>query len=136
MSAKSLKSLKSVKSVKSVKLRDAPRIIRNRFAFFRGETFEAAGKNLLYRILASEPELTMLEAIENIHEPTTYTAKPGCHVDFLTPEVCRQIHMLYMELGLNKDAASEDAGAGISGQTSESDSQSAGGRERKRSRVK
>lgn len=131
----SAKSLKSVKSVKSVKLRDAPRIIRNRFAFFRGETFEAAGKNLLYRILASEPELTMLEAIENIHEPTSYTAKPGCHVDFLTPEVCRQIHMLYMELGLNKHAASEDAGARISGQTPESDSQSAGGRERKRSRV-
>lgn len=126
---------KSGKSVKSVKLRDAPRIIRNRFAFFRGETYEAAGKNLLYRILASEPELTMLQAIENLFEPTTYTPKPGCHVDFLTPEVCRQIHMLYIELGLNKDAASENAGAGISGQTPESDSESAGGRERKRTRV-
>jgi len=125
----------SAKSAKSVKLRDAPRIIRNRFSFFRGETFEAAGKNLLYRILASEPELTMLEAIENFYEPTTYTAKPGCYVDFLTPEVCRHIHRIYIELGLNKDAASEDAGAGISGQTPQSDSESAGGRERKRPRV-
>lgn len=131
----SAKSLKSVKSVKSVKLRDAPRIIRNRFAFFRGETYEAAGKNLLYRILASEPELTMLEAIENIYQPTSYTAKPGCHVDFLTPEVCRQIHSIYIELGLNKDAASEDSGAGISGQTPKSDCESIGGRKCKRTRV-
>ena len=129
------KSGKSGKSVKFVKLRNAPRIIKNRFAFFRGETFEAAGKNLLYRILASEPELTMLEAIENLHEPTSYTAKPGCHVDFLTPEVCQQIHSIYIELGLDKDAASEDTGAGISGQTPESDSEFAGGRERKRTRV-
>jgi hypothetical protein len=91
----------------SVKLKDAARIVRNRFAFFRGEMFEAAGKELLYRILASEPELTLLEAIENRFEPTTYTGKPGCHVDFLTPEVCRQIHLIHAELKKRDDA--EDA---------------------------
>ena len=120
----------------SVKLRDAPRIIRNRFAFFRGEMYEAAGKNLLYRILASEPELEMLEAIENLFEPTSYTPKPGCHVDYLTPEVCRQIHMIFMELGLDKeDADTEDTGISISGQETEQNSQSPGGRKCKRSRV-
>ena len=123
----------------SVKLRDAPRILRNRFAFFRGEMFEAAGKNLLYRILASEPELSMLEAIENQFEPTTYKAKPGCHVDFLTPEVCRQIHMLYSELGLRKDASGEDSaentGANLSGSEAESDHSAAGGGKPKRIRI-
>jgi len=123
------------KKMETVKLKDAPRIIRNRFAFFRGEMFEAAGKNLLYRVLASEPELSMLEAIENLFEPTTYNPKPGCHVDFLTAEVCRQIHMIFMELGLDKDVSGEDARAGISGQTPKSDSQSVGGRECKRPRV-
>lgn len=121
----------------SVKLRDAPRIIRNRFAFFRGEMYEAAGKNLLYRILASEPELEMLEAIENQFEPTSYTPKPGCHVDYLTPEVCRQIHMIFMELGLDKeDADTEDTGTGISGQETQQDSEPTGRRECKRARVK
>jgi hypothetical protein len=118
----------------SVKLKDAPRICRNRIAFFRGEMFEAAGKELLYRIVASEPELTMLEAIENKFEPTTYVPKPGCHVDYLTPEVCRQIHIIFNELGLNKDV-SADTGTGISGQTIEPDSESVGGRECKRLRV-
>ena len=88
-----------------VKLKDAPRIIRNRFAFFRGETHEAAGKNLLYRILASEPELTMLEAIENKFEPTSYTPKPGCFVDFLTAEVCKHVVMIHRELGLDQDVS-------------------------------
>lgn len=117
------------------KLKDAPRIIRNRFRFFRGEIFEAAGKNLLYRVVASEPELTMLEAIENKFETTNYTPKPGCHVDYLTPEVCRQLHLIYMELGLNKDDGAEDAGDGLSGPETEQDRESAGGRERKRARV-
>ena len=120
----------------SVKLRDAPRIIRNRFAFFRGEMYEAAGKNLLYRVLASEPELVMLEAIENKFEPTTYTAKPGCYVDYLTPEVCRQIHLLFNELGLDKDVSGEDSGNGISGFEADEDCSSPGGRESKRTRVK
>lgn len=94
----------------AVKLKDAPRIIRNRFAFFRGEMQEAAGKNLLYHILASEPELTMLEAIENKFSPTSYTPKPGCHVDFLTPEVCRHVALIYAELGLdNQETDSNEA---------------------------
>jgi len=92
----------------SVKLKDAARIVRNRFAFFRGEMFEASGKELLYRILASEPELALLEAIENRFQPTTYTAKAGCHVDFLTPEVCRQIHLIHAELEKRDDAAAAE----------------------------
>ena len=116
----------------AVKLRDAPRIIRNRFAFFRGEMYEAAGKNLLYRVVASEPELSMLEEIENKFEPTTYTPKPGCHVDHLTPEVCRHLYLIYTELGLDKDDNAEDAGTGVSGQKAEQNSESTGGRKRKR----
>ena len=119
----------------TVKFKDAPRIIRNRFAFYRGEMYEAAGKNLMYRLLASEPELVMLEAIENKFEPTHYIPKPGCHVDFSTPEVCRQIHMIYIELGLDKDAGGEDTGTGISGPETESNSGSTGRRECKRARV-
>jgi len=116
----------------AVKLRDAPRLIRNRFKFFRGEAYEAAGKNLLYRVVASEPELTMLEAIENKFEPTSYTPKPGCHVDFLTPEVCRQLHLIYMELGLDKDA--EEAGTGPLGQETGQNNEVTGGRQPKRAR--
>ena len=119
----------------AVKLRDAPRIVKHRLAFFRGEVLESAGKDLLYRILASEPELTMLEAIESTFEPTSYTPKAGCHVDYLTPEVCRQIHIIFTELGLDKDVSGENAGNGVSGQTVEQDSESFGGRERKRPRV-
>ena len=106
----------------AVKLKDAPRIIRNRFAFFRGEMQEAAGKNLLYHILASEPELTMLEAIENKFSPTSYTPKPGCHVDYLTPEVCRHVALIYAELGLdNPDAESVEASSKRAKKSSDSD---------------
>ena len=77
----------------------------------------------------------MLEAIENLFEPTSYTAKPGCHVDFLTPEVCRHIQMIFMELGLDKDVSGEYAGTGISGQTTEPHSESPGGGQRKRARI-
>ena len=118
----------------SYKLADIPRIVKNRFAFFRGETYEAAGKELLYRIVASEPELYMLEAIENKFEPTSYTPKPGCHVDYITPEVCKHLYLIYMELGLHKNASGEDAGACISGQETEQNSQSVRGRECKRAR--
>lgn len=114
-------------------MRDAPRLVRNRLAFFRGEVPRAAGKDLLYRILASEPELTLLQEIESQFEPTFYTAKPGCHVDFLTDEACRQIHLIFNELGLNKDA--ENAGNDLSRQTSHQDSKSIGGGERKRARI-
>ena len=130
-------SAESVEPVKVVKLRDAPRIIRTRIALFRGEMYEAAGKNLLYSILASKPELTMLERIENKYEPTSYTAKPGCDVDILTAETCRQIQIVYKELGLDKDDGgqpSENTGASLSGPETEQDSESAGGRERKRPR--
>ena len=43
--------------------------------FFRGDVYEAAGKELMYRVMASEPELEML-SIENQYEPTTYEYKP------------------------------------------------------------
>lgn len=119
----------------AVKLSDAPRIVRNRFAFFRGELFEAAGKKLLYTIVASEPELTMLEAIENKFEPTTYSPKPGCHVDFLTPEVCKHLLLIYTELGLDNDVSGEDTRAEISGQQIEQDCVSSGGRKSKCARI-
>jgi hypothetical protein len=118
----------------SVKLHDAPGIVRHRFAFFRGEAFEADGKELLYRIVASEPELTMLEAIESKFEPTKYSPKPGCHVDYLTAEVCRQIHMIFIELGLDKNAGG-DTRTNVSGQTTKQDSEPAGGRQRKRAKL-
>lgn len=118
----------------SVKLHDAPGIVRHRFAFFRGEAFEAEGKELLYRIVASEPELSMLEAIESKFEPTKYTPKAACHVNYLTAEVCRQIHMIFIELGLDKDAGGDTA-TNISGQEAQQDSESSGGRQRKRAKL-
>mgnify|MGYP004108724853 CR=1 FL=1 len=84
------------------KYKDAPRIIKHRLAFFRGEVHTAGGKQLLMRILQSEPELKMLEEIENKYEPTEYEYKPGMHVDYITPEVCRHIRTIYTEMSSNK----------------------------------
>ena len=84
------------------KYKDAPRIIKNRLAFFRGEINEAGGKQLLMRVLQSEPELKMLEEIENKYEPTVYQYMPGMHVNYITPEVCRHIRTIYTELDSTK----------------------------------
>ena len=84
------------------KYKDAPRIIRHRLAFFRGEVHNAGGKELMMRVLQSEPELKMLEEIENKYEPTKYEYKPGMHLNYITPEVCRHIRGIYMELEKSK----------------------------------
>ena len=80
------------------KYKNAPRIIKHRLAFLRGEVQEAGGKELLMRVVQSEPELKMLEEIENRHEPTVYEYKPGMYVDYITPEVCKHIRMIYTDL--------------------------------------
>ena len=84
------------------KYKNAPRIIKHRLAFLRGDIFEAGGKELLMRVVQSEPELKMLEEIESQHEPTTYEYKPGMYVDYITPEVCKHIRMIYTALEKNK----------------------------------
>lgn len=116
------------------KFKDAPRILRYRLDFFRGKHYEAGGKELMYRVVASEPELEMLEKIENQYEPTEYSYKSGCFVDFITPEVCRQIHIIYNEKNL------DNAGAGGVGpqnrQTFGQDTISPGGGEPELKRIK
>ena len=84
------------------KYKDAPRIIKHRLAFFRGEVHEAGGKQLLMRILQSEPELKMLEEIENKYEPTEYEYKPGMYVNYITPELCRHIRTIYTDMDSRK----------------------------------
>ncbi len=54
------------------------------------------------RVLQSEPELKMLEEIENKYETTKYEYKPGMHIDYITPEVCRHIRAIYTEMGSHK----------------------------------
>lgn len=54
------------------------------------------------RVLQSEPELKMLEEIENKYEPTKYEYKSGMHVNYITPEVCRHIRKIYTEISSNK----------------------------------
>ena len=56
----------------------------------------------MMRVLQSEPELKMLEEIENKYEPTQYQYKPGMHLTYITPEVCRHIRGIYMELEKSK----------------------------------
>lgn len=83
-------------------LKDVYTVVKNRFEFFRGSVPDAGGKDLLYRLVASsERELKMLEEIENKFEPTTYEFKPGHHVEIVTPEVCRQIEIIYREVILD-----------------------------------
>ena len=90
------------------KYKDAFRIIKHRFAFFRGEVPEAGGKELLARVLKSSEELALLEEIENLYEPTSYSWEPGMHVDYITPEVCRHIQLIYLEKGLGNDEGDDD----------------------------
>ena len=84
------------------KYKNAPRIIKHRLAFLRGEVHEAGGKELLMRVVQSEPELKMLEEIESRHEPTKYEYKPGMYVNYITPEVCKHIRMMYTEISSSK----------------------------------
>lgn len=90
------------------KYKDALRIIRHRLAFFRGEVHESCGKELLARVLGSEDELIMLEEIENMYEPTSYKWKPGMYVDYITPEVCRHIQLIYLDRGLGNDEGNDN----------------------------
>lgn len=90
------------------KYKDALRIIRHRLAFFRGEVPEAGGKELLRRVLSSQDEIFMLEEIENLYEPTSYSWEPGTHVDYITPEVCRHIQLIYLDKGLGNAEGGND----------------------------
>lgn len=94
------------------KYKDALRIIRHRLAFFRGEVPEAGGKELLARVLNSTDELHMLAEIESLYEPTTYVWEPGMFVDYITPEVCRHIQLIYLEKGLGNDEGSNNETCG------------------------
>lgn len=85
------------------KYKDALRILKQRIEFFEGRLLEAGGKKLMYRVLASEPELDMLAYIESQYEPTTYAYKPGQHVDYITPEIAFFIRHIYTKLK-NKNA--------------------------------
>jgi len=114
------------------KYKDAFRIIKHRLAFFRGEVPEAGGKELLARVLISTDELSMLEEIENLYEPTKYSWEPGKFVDYITPEVCRHIQLIYLDKGLGNDEGDDDP----SGQKASDHSDSAGGREPKYKRFK
>ncbi len=89
------------------KYKDALRVIRHRLAFFRGEVPEAGGKGLLRRVLSSSDELAMLEEIENLYEPTSYSWEPGAYLDYITPEVCRHIELIYLDKGLGNVAGAD-----------------------------
>lgn len=117
------------------KYKDALRIIRHRLAFFRGEVPEAGGKELIARVLRGTPELQMLEEIENLYEPTSYTWKweAGQCVDYITPEVRKYIRLIYSLKGLGKDERDDDE---KHGQTASNDSDPAGGGEPKPKRLK
>ena len=114
------------------KYKDALRIIRHRLSFFRGEVPEAGGKKLLARVLGSEDELNMLQEIESLYEPTSYTWRPGMYVDYITPEVCRHIQLIYFEKGLGNDEGNDHP----SGQEASENTISAGGGEPKHKRLK
>ena len=45
----------------------------------------------------------MLEEIENMYEPTSYEYKAGCFVDYITPEICKHIQIIYNEKILQND---------------------------------
>jgi len=82
-------------------LQDAVKIINHRLEFLAGRQPEAGGKQLLKRVLlSSDVELQMLAELESRHEPTVYSYKPGKFVEWLTPDVCDQIRIIYNELGL------------------------------------
>ena len=99
------------------KYKDALYILKRRIEFFRGDVYEAGGKELMYRVMASEPELEMLEYIENQYEPTTYEYKPGHHVDFITPEICLFVRLIYTKLKQSNGETGTQAGAQAGTQT-------------------
>jgi hypothetical protein len=115
------------------KYKDALRIIRHRLAFFRGQVHEAGGKELLARILRGTEELQMLEEIENLYEPTSYTWEGGMFVEYITPEVCRHIQLIYLEKGLGNDEGGDHENCG---QEASNDPDAAGGGEPKHKRLK
>ena len=93
----------------------------------------------MMRIVQSEPELSMLEEIENKFAPTKYTAKPGMYVNYITAEVCRQIHVIYIELGLDNASTgrpAEDSGARVLGQKAKRNTNITGGGEPDHKRLK
>lgn len=92
------------------KYKDAFRILRHRLAFFRGEVPEAGGKELMARVLKSTDELSMLEEIESLYEPTSYVWEPGMFVDYITPEVCKHIQLIYLDKGLGNEGDDESLG--------------------------
>lgn len=114
------------------KYKDAFRIIKHRLAFFRGEVPEAGGKELLARVLKSTDELSMLEGIENLYEPTSYKWEPGMHVDYITPEVCRHIQLIYLDKGLGNNEGNDVS----SGHEAPDHPDSSGGGEPKYKRLK
>lgn len=85
------------------------------------------------RILQSEEELSMLEEIENLYAPTKYKWAPGMHVDFITPEVCRHIQLIYLDKGLGNDERCDDE---TCGQEASDNTVAAGGGESKHKRLK
>ena len=113
------------------KYKDAVRILKRRIEFFQGTVFEAGGKELMYRVLASEPELSMLEEIESQYEPTSYEYKPGHYVDYITPEIVLFIRDIYVKLK-NKNGKAEPSARPETGQ----DSNASGGGEPARKRLK
>ena len=92
------------------KYKDALYILKRRIEFFRGDVYEAGGKELMYRVMASEPELEMLEYIENQYEPTTYEYKPGHHVDYITPEISLFVRLIYTKLTQTNGGSGTQAG--------------------------
>ena len=113
------------------KYKDVLRILKRRIEFFRGELYEAGGKELMYRVMASEPELKMLEYIETQYEPTSYERKQGYHVEYITPEICLFVRLIYEKLK-EKNARAEPKVGSEAG----SDSASPGGGEPARKRLK
>jgi hypothetical protein len=97
---------------KRTKYKDALRILKHRLEFFRGKHIEAGGKELMYRVLASEPELEILEKIENMYEPTNYTPKDNCFVPYITPEIARHVLIIYNEICSKKDETDGEISTG------------------------
>ena len=65
-----------------------------------GESGTKLGASLMYRVLASEPELEMLSEMEGVE----YAYVPGMHVDYITPEVKSKIREVYLERVGSKNA--------------------------------
>jgi hypothetical protein len=92
------------------KYKDALRILKHRLEFFRGKHIEAGGKELMYRVLASEPELEILEKIENMYEHTVYKHKENCFVPYITPEIAKHVMIIYNEIYTSKENETKAVG--------------------------